>query len=187
MTVLAAIYGASPVNDSDATQHNFSADTSQNTNVATLDNMPGDFLTMDSSGFTLHVECQLDGAGSGDTYHLLAGIRKTSSGTQLAGGPVSGNATVDSDVAHTTWTTFDVDLSGAGGYVDVTATKADWDAADVWLQQAYTKDMGGDNQFIQVRRAWITGNYTAEIFRATAPARLDRLRKRGNLINTTHY
>ena len=139
MTVLAAIYGASPVHNSDTGTHDFTADANENTNVAALDNTPANFGTMDDTGFTLHIECQLDGASSGDTYQLLAGIRKTGSGTHLAGATASTNVEIDADVTHTTWTTFDIDCSGAGGYVDTAATKTEWDGADVWLEQAWTK------------------------------------------------
>lgn len=160
MTVLSAIYGASPLNNSDSTLFTFTTDTTEVSTVTALDNTPGDFATMDDTGFTLHVRYALTGTRSDDVYELLAGITDSGGTTMLAGATTTTRKQISGSVDGTTIVQADVDLSGANGYVDTTANKATWDGALVSVGQTHTKTKGNDGLAIVVYQVWITGNYT---------------------------
>lgn len=165
MATLSATYGANPV-DNDADEHSFTADINENVGYA-LDDMPGDFGTMDDTAFTVHAEARYSGTITDDVVRLKMLIENAAGTAILAGlvsgSPASGSAPelADSSTNLTgTLTEFSFDLSGASGYVDTTANKTTWDGAVIRLYQVSNKTKSPDGLAIHVSKAWITGNYT---------------------------
>lgn len=145
------INAASPLDASDDSRLIFTNDTDETLSRA-LDNMPTDFVTMDFCN--MRVEYRQQGRVD-DT--LILGVR-IMNGTQVLAAATSGGdfGVVNNNILNTTDTIGNESFT----YVNTSATKADWDAAVVELQQTINRSMGADGCHIEVDWIKLEGSYT---------------------------
>jgi len=140
-----------------------------------LDNMPSDFISMD----TLYVNCKARKSASGDdrqtvgfkikdgtnyTSPIANPLAKDSGGVDAAdNGEVEGDSSsIDSWLETHNDLTASWVTTGAIEFptLDTSASKATWDGAYVWIQQDYFKTKGGDGNIVQIDWIEFTGTYT---------------------------
>lgn len=154
MATLTPINAASPLDTSNDTRAAFAAGSNNSSETLSfaLDNVDELFESMTTASWTIEYRQQ---GRSDDTLTLR--LRVMSGATVLAAADAGGtfvtaNADVQSATDVTTGPT-------AFAYVNTTATKTEWDAATVEIQQFYIQNMGPDSAFIEVDWFQLTGTY----------------------------
>ena len=119
MADLGSIFGASPLDSDDGSYLNHTQDIDADQQTNALDNMPGDFTSMDTVTWHVVYSLQAARAGSGpDTYGCA--VRIMSGATVLAAADSGGTyATINANVTSTTDSTGSV----AFAYVNTGADK----------------------------------------------------------------
>jgi hypothetical protein len=156
-TPLPTLHGASELASDDASRLTFTINADE-TLTRALDDTPADFGTMDA-GLTWTVQEADQSAAGDDTYTL--NIRIMSGATVLAAADAGG--TFQQVVSHPTTGRHTTDQNRgptAFGFVNTTADKATWDAANIELQQDYAQNMAADGNRFLVDLVSIDGNYT---------------------------
>ena len=137
-------------------------DITQETSFA-LDNVDSDLETVDTLSW--QVRYGISGMDD-DTYHLDMAIY---SGATLLAAETSGGTwtridslTADQAVANSSVTGFN--------YVNTTATKTQWDAAEVKFRCINVGNKAGDNATLSLDTFEFTGTYTAAVTNTVMPA-----------------
>lgn len=125
-----------------------------------LDNMPGDFGTMDD--LSVQLRYGWSATPSNTTWPTLgARVVVESNGTILAGATAGGGyQTVASSITATTPTNSSVT---GFTYVNTSASKADWDDANLQIVMVRDRSKGGGGQGQRVYAGDVTGNYSIAV------------------------
>jgi len=138
-----------------------------------LDNMPSDFISMDSFSVNIKYRKGPAGGNNDDLWTIACRVTLGSNWTPTTATDIIAHSstTLDQsfpdDTQTASWHLVDGDspdswtTSGAVAFSSVQAAdKTDWDGAHIWLGQMRNQVMGGDGDQIEVDWVEFTGTYT---------------------------
>lgn len=158
MPTLPNTWTAAPLDADDLSRLVFTDDTDHEQNRA-LDDMPGDFGTMDT-GLPYQIQWATNLATGDDAIGGGVCITNSAATTMLAGGNNVIPSFVTVDLSETGWHIFkpiatvynllDQTVSNTFSYTNVTANKAAWDGAVVHIAQQINKTKGPDGIHLEI-------------------------------------
>lgn len=153
-----SIWGESPLDADDGVYLNFSPGADAEVLTVPLQDTAADFKAMTADLVWEAAARTNDGTGD-DTIGLRMRVMTGDAVTVLAAADAAGGYVVIKGDNTARSTTDVVTGPNVFGYVNVDATKQQWDGAIIELRQYYTQNMGADGSYMMVDYVHFTGVY----------------------------